>query len=161
MTVLYLSFSMKLVTKTLKPSLRAACLFILLTICSIGCSTVKKYSVANAHSHNDYLGSLPFLKAYDEGFGSIEADIFAVDGNLYVAHKKEEIKATNTLRAIYLEPLSDKLGSDRSRKLNLLIDVKENYRVALPLLIRDLQPLLPYLSTTDSSKNLTISISGE
>jgi alkaline phosphatase len=80
---------------------------------------------------------------------------------LYVAHKKEEIQASNTLKALYLDPLSTRLGSDRSRKLNLLIDVKENYQVALPLLVQDLQPLLPYLSTSDSSKNLTISISGE
>ena len=152
---------MKLLTKTFRPGPAAVCLFILLTICSISCSTTKRYSVANAHSHNDYLSSQPFSKAYDEGFGSIEADIFPVDSVLYVAHKKEDITPANTLKAIYLEPLANKLGSDGSRKLNLLIDVKENYQLALALLVQDLQPLMRYLSTADSSKNLKISISGE
>ena len=30
------------------------------------------YKVSNAHSHNDYEQKVPFLTAYNEGFGSIE-----------------------------------------------------------------------------------------
>ena len=47
---------------------------------------VKVYTVANAHSHNDYKNNIPFLRAYEKGFGSIEADVFAVNGKLMVAH---------------------------------------------------------------------------
>src|SRR4051812_7321262 len=36
----------------------------------------KSYTVANAHSHNDYEQPTPSWTAYNEGFGSIEADIF-------------------------------------------------------------------------------------
>lgn len=137
--------------------------FILLSI-SIGilsCTTTKKYTVANAHSHNDYLNATPFYNAFNEGFGSIEADVFPVNGELFVAHKKEDIQRQNTLKALYLYPLLSKLTVDSSRKLNLLIDVKENYKEALSLLIRELQPLQQYLSTTGKVKNITISISGE
>ncbi len=35
-----------------------------------------KYTVANAHAHNDYLHPVPFYTAYNAGFGSIEADVF-------------------------------------------------------------------------------------
>lgn len=143
----------KLITGTL--------LFFSVCASIISCTTAKKYTVLNAHSHNDYLNATPFYNAFNEGFGSIEADIFPVNGELYVAHKKEEIQKQNTLKALYLHPLLSKLSTDSSRKLNLLIDVKENYKEALSLLIGDLQPLQKYLSTTAKAKNVTISISGE
>jgi alkaline phosphatase len=127
----------------------------------IACTTTKKYSVMNAHSHNDYLNVSPFLAAYNEGFGSIEADIFPVNGVLYVAHKKEAIQTKNTLKALYLEPLLATLSTDSSRQLNLLVDIKENHALALSLLIEELQPLMKYLATPGRARNLTISISGE
>ena len=43
----------------------------------------------------------------------------------------------------------------------MLVDIKENHREALTLLSKELQPLLPYLSTPSAAKNITISISGE
>ena len=33
------------------------------------------YTVADAHSHNDYEQKVPFWTAYDKGFGSIEEQI--------------------------------------------------------------------------------------
>lgn len=135
--------------------------FSVVLICCISCTTPKNYTIANAHSHNDYLNDTPFFKAYDEGFGSIEADIFPVDGVLYVAHKKEAIQPKNTLKALYLDPLLDRIKTDSARQVHLLIDVKENYRVALSLLVSELQPLARYLSTTAKANNVTITISGE
>lgn len=136
--------------------------FILLSIsaCIISCST-KRYTVSNAHSHNDYLNTTPFYNAYNEGFGSIEADVFPVNGELYVAHKKEDVRPGNTLNALYLYPLLSKLSTDSSRKLNLLVDVKENYKEALAILANQLKPLMRFLSTPAEKRNVTISISGE
>jgi len=34
------------------------------------------YSVQNAHTHGDYLNAVPFWTAYNEGFSSIEVDVF-------------------------------------------------------------------------------------
>ncbi len=136
------------------------CFLILVFICTITCTPVKKYAAQNGHSHNDYLNANPFFNAYNEGFGSIEADVFPINGVLYVAHKKEEIQQQNTFKALYLDPLLSKLNINSSTQLNLLVDVKENYKAALSLLIQELQPLMKYLSTTGKAKNITVSISG-
>jgi alkaline phosphatase len=39
------------------------------------------YTIANTHSHNDYEQPIPFWTAYNAQFGSIEADIFLIDGS--------------------------------------------------------------------------------
>jgi len=122
---------------------------------------LKGYTPANGHAHNDYLNTNPFFLAYENGFGSIEADIFPVDEMLYVAHKKKEIHSNKTLQDLYIVPLIRKFTSDSARKLNLLIDIKENYSLSLSLLIKELEPLKPYLSTLDKSNYITIIISGD
>ena len=62
------------------------------------CSQLNaQYTVQNAHSHNDFANRVPFWTAYNARFGSIEADIFAVNGELIVAHTKAESKKGRTL----------------------------------------------------------------
>ena len=134
---------------------------VLTSICIVNCTPAKKYTVANAHSHNDYENPSPFTNAFHEGFGSIEADVFPVNGELLVAHDKKKIQQQNTLKALYLDPLLSGLMTDSLRKLNLLIDIKENYPEALSILQKELQPLQKYLSTTTEPKRVTVSISGE
>jgi len=140
--------------------LKGICFLSLLFLYAASCSPVKRYTSLNAHSHNDYLGSQPFFTADEERFGSIEADIFPVDGDLFVAHYKADINLQNTLKGLYLDPLLKSLSRDDSRRLNFLIDIKDNYKVSLSLLVRQLQPLQKYLSTPTEKKNITISISG-
>lgn len=91
----------------------------------------KIYTVANAHSHNDYEQANPFFEAYSEQFGSIEADIFLKNGHILVAHDSVELTEKRTLEGMYLLPLSnyiEKNGGyaykDKNRNLQLLIDVK-------------------------------------
>lgn len=120
-----------------------------------------KYTVANAHAHNDYLHPVPFYTAYNAGFGSIEADIFPVNGALLVAHSKKEIQSQRTLKELYLVQLLKALSTDTKRKLILLVDIKESYKVALPMLIQELEPLKQYLSSDKFSNRLVIVISGE
>lgn len=119
------------------------------------------YSAQNAHSHNDYENDIPFFRAYQKGFGSIEADIFPINGELLVAHNKADVDPEKTLFATYLQPAIKALQKNKTRELNLLIDIKENYPAALALLIKQLQPYQDLLKTPQHPGRLTITISGE
>ncbi len=106
------------------------------------------YTVANAHSHNDYEQLVPFHLAYNEGFGSIEADIFLQDGILLVSHDTAGLKNKRSLEALYLKPLQSCIQknngypfSDTSRQLQLLIDIKT---AAIPTLNRLIYELKQY-----------------
>ncbi|PRX97808.1 phosphatidylinositol-specific phospholipase C/glycerophosphodiester phosphodiesterase family protein [Allonocardiopsis opalescens] len=84
-----------------------------------------------AHAHNDYEHDRPLLDALDHGFTSVEADVWLVDGELLVAHDREDVRPGRTLQSLYLDPLraitranggSVYPGWDGS--LQLLIDIK-------------------------------------
>ncbi|HUS00326.1 MAG TPA: hypothetical protein VMY77_01290 [Chitinophagaceae bacterium] len=119
-----------------------------------------KYTVANGHAHNDYEHPIPFYTAYNAGLGSIEADVFPVNGVLLVAHSRKDIQPQKTLKELYLIPLLKALSADTKRRLNLLVDIKEDYKVALSLLVQELEPLKQYLSIPQQTMQLTIVISG-
>ncbi len=122
----------------------------------------KKYTVADAHAHNDYMHPVPFHTAFNAGFGSIEADVFPVNGILLVSHSKKALNPQRTLDSLYLKPLLKELQKNPERKVNLLIDIKENYKSALQILLQELEPLKKYLSSDlNSTKPVTILISGE
>jgi hypothetical protein len=104
------------------------------------------YSTANAHSHNDYEQPAPLTAAYNEEFGSIEADIFWHNGKLLVAHKKEELDLHRTLEDLYLRPLQTYVKknkgyiyADTSRRLQFMIDLKTNGDTTLGTLVKLLQ----------------------
>jgi hypothetical protein len=86
--------------------------------------------LANAHAHNDYLHDRPLLDALDHGFTSVEADIFLVDGELWVAHEKRSLKPERTLEALYLDPLRARVRAGGGSvypgggRFTLLIDLK-------------------------------------
>lgn len=116
------------------------------------------YSVANAHSHNDYNNPIPFYAAYTEGFGSIEADILLQDGILYVGHSTDDIKHKRTLEDYYIKPLHAGVRknnglpyTDKSKSLQLLIDIKTEAFPTLDTLISLLKKY-PELINTDKIK---------
>ncbi len=84
----------------------------------------------HAHAHNDYEHPRPLLDALDQGFGSIEADIYLVEGRLLVAHNLKDVKPERTLEALYLDPLRARVQQNAGRvyrggpTITLLIDVK-------------------------------------
>ena len=105
-----------------------------------------QYTVQNAHSHNDYANSVPFWTAYNAHFGSIEADIFAIDGKLIVAHTKSETKEGRTLDDLYIKPLVLRYEQNRNQpwldydgELQLLIDLKTPASPTLDLLVQKLK----------------------
>jgi len=84
----------------------------------------------NAHAHNDYEHQRPLLDALDQGFLSIEADIFLVDGELRVGHNPEDLKEGRTLEKLYLDPLAERVEKGggtvygQPGVLTLLVDIK-------------------------------------
>ena len=122
----------------------------------------KQYTVADAHAHNDYMHPVPFYTAWNAGFGSIEADVFPVNGVLLVSHNKEALDPKRTLDSLYLNPLLNELQNHRHRKVNLLVDIKEDYKNSLAILLQELRPLKKYLVSDKNPQNpLAILISGE
>lgn len=89
------------------------------------------YSTSNAHSHNDYENAVPFYTAYENNFGSIEADIFYYNDSLFVGHVFGDILKKRTIQSLYLDPLAKKIKGnngfpykDSTKTLQLLIDIK-------------------------------------
>lgn len=110
-----------------------------------------KYSTNQAHSHNDYEQDTPFLKAYHQQFGSLEADIFLENGSdvLWVAHTPAELaQKRRSLDSLYLQPLAQYIRTnkgyvyaDTTKRLQLLIDIKT---AAVPTLNRLIEVLKQY-----------------
>jgi len=104
------------------------------------------YTCSNAHSHNDYEQKVPFRLAYNEGFGSIEADIFLRQDSLVVAHSEKELVLQRTLEAYYLDPLLACVRQHGGRPfqnaaagLQVLIDIKTDSIRTLARLIEVLR----------------------
>ena len=114
----------------------------------------QAYTAQNAHSHNDYAQQKVFHLAYNEGFGSIEADIHLVNNEILVGHDAKDLKTANTLAFLYLEPLVAYNQPDR--KLQLLIDIKTDAKTTLDQLV----VLLGKYPNITNNKNIKIIISG-
>ncbi len=111
--------------------------------------------LAQAHAHNDYEHARPLFDALDEGFTSVEADIYLVGGELLVAHDPEDLDPARTLTSLYLEPLRQRVIDNHGgvyrgyRDFQLLIDIKtegESTYAALDALLRE--PRYAFLWTT-------------
>jgi len=85
-----------------------------------------------AHAHNDYRHARPLHEALEQGFASVEADIFLVDGELRVGHDRAELRQGRTLESLYLDPLLARVKANRGSvyrqkgELLLLVDIKSD-----------------------------------
>lgn len=119
----------------------------------------QNYTMAKCHSHNDYEHKTPFYEAFNLGFGSIEADVYLVKNELYVAHEKSKIDSSRTLKKLYIDPILAEIQKNKgklNKPLQLLIDLKtggESLKVIE-------NQLVPYKSIFKKAK-VTIVISGE
>jgi alkaline phosphatase len=120
-------------------------------------SIFAQYTTLNAHSHNDYAQKTPFYLAYNAHFGSIEADIWAVNGELFVAHNKTDISKSRTLDILYLQPIIELFKKNNGQAWNdshatfqLLIDLKTEVEPTLSLLVEKLKK---YPDVFDPAKN--------
>ncbi len=112
----------------------------------VSISAFAQYSMRNAHSHNDYEQKTPFYLAYNNQFGSIEADIWAVGGELFVAHYRSQITPERTIESLYLLPIvklfrsnGGKAWKESSSNFQLLIDLKTEVEPTLSLLVEKLK----------------------
>ncbi|WP_240916413.1 alkaline phosphatase [Pedobacter sp. HDW13] len=128
----------------------------------------QKLTANQAHSHNDYKQQIPLLSAYYAGMGSIEADIFYQNGELFVAHEHSEIKPGRTLKKLYIDPLvalfkenGNHAYPDAKKKLQLVIDIKEDHEHALPELIAELKAYGPIFDRKQNPDAINVVISGD
>src|SRR5689334_9637589 len=83
-----------------------------------------------AHAHNDYEHKRPLLDALEQGFCSVEADVYLVGQELLVAHTSRDLKPERTLEKLYLAPLKERVRANGGRVYRegpafyLMIDVK-------------------------------------
>src|SRR5262245_19165175 len=100
----------------------------LLLLLAVGVSA--QTPLPRAHSHNDYEHPRPLQDALEQGFGSVEADIWLVDGALLVAHDLKDTKPDRTLEALYIEPLNERARTNGGSiyegggEFTLLVDIK-------------------------------------
>lgn len=108
-------------------------------ILSISAQLSRKISI---HSHNDYDQSNPFWGAYNARCGSIEADIYQIDGELFVSHNRKDVKPERTLRSMYLDPIqkmfeeNGKSGYPNGDTFQLMIDFKTDVASTMPVLLK-------------------------
>ncbi|MBS1702387.1 MAG: hypothetical protein JST12_12050 [Armatimonadetes bacterium] len=62
--------------------------------------------LTRVHSHNDYAQKRPLDEALDNGFSSVEVDVFPVNGKLLVGHNEKDIRDDRTIESMYLDKLS-------------------------------------------------------
>jgi hypothetical protein len=84
----------------------------------------------HTHAHNDYEHARPLFDALDQGFTSVEADIFLKNDQLLIGHSGLDLKPERTLEKLYLDPLRERARANGGRiyrkgpQFYLLIDVK-------------------------------------
>ncbi|KAL1972789.1 hypothetical protein VTN31DRAFT_6331 [Thermomyces dupontii] len=125
-----------------------------------GDASLKDVIPAACHSHNDYWRPIPFFSAITSGCISIEADVWLIDNELYVAHARSEIEPDRTLRGLYIDPIVELLDSKNpaskyypntsprgifdtrpDQPLALLIDFKSDGAETWPYVVSQLSPL--------------------
>lgn len=139
----------------------------LLLLLWISQSGVAQYTSLNAHSHNDYEQKTPFFLAYNAHFGSIEADIWAVNGELFVAHDKNKITPERTLDKLYLQPIIELFKKNKGQAWNdskatfqLLIDLKTGFEPTLSLLVEKLKKYPEVFDPSVNKNAVRVTITG-
>lgn len=119
------------------------------------------------HSHNDYYQQRPFYTAWENYFASVEADVWAVDGKLFIAHDRHEITPERTLENLYLKPIGmvfkeneGRAWKNEDRSFILMIDLKTSYDPTLNILIGLLEDYRHLIDPAMNNYAVNIVISG-
>ena len=125
--------------------------------------------LTRAHAHNDYEHARPLLDALDRGFGSVEADVWLVDGRLRVAHTTNALPRARTLEELYLDPLRERVAAGGrvhpgGPPFQLLVDFKteatNTYRALCALLPAYASMLTAFHPDRTDTNAVTIILSG-
>jgi hypothetical protein len=140
-----------------------------LTLCAVSLGA-EPVPLVHAHAHNDYAHERPLLDALDHGFCSVEADVHLVDGQLLVAHDRNQVKPSRTLQALYLDPLRRRVRQNGGHvyppgpEFTLLVELKSDWPATYPVL-RDILKryaamLTAFPSGTTSTNAIRVIITG-
>jgi hypothetical protein len=145
-------------------------IFLLALFTSAVLMAAEPMPLVRAHAHNDYEHPRPLLDALERGFGSVEADIYLVEGRLLVAHDRKDVKPGRTLEALYLDPLRARVQQNDGRvfrggpTLTLLVDVKSEAASTYAALHAVLQGYAEMLTTFRAAsieeRAVTVIVSG-
>lgn len=142
-------------------------LMALILLLSISLSGMAQYTSLNAHSHNDYEQKTPFFLAYNAHFGSIEADIWAVEGELFVAHDRNKITPSRTMDQLYIQPIVELFKKNKGQAWNdskatfqLLIDLKTGVEPTLSLLVAKLKKYPEVFDPSVNKNAVRVTITG-
>jgi glycerophosphoryl diester phosphodiesterase len=100
--------------------------------------------LVGTHAHNDYRQRRPLQDALRYGYVSVEADVWAVDGQLLVGHDAHDLTPTRTLRSLYLEPLAARVALRQcvhpglTSPFQLVVEFKTDGEETYPLLEAEL-----------------------
>ncbi len=118
----------------------------------------RKIDVIQGHAHNDYENENPLFDAIENGFTSVEADVYLIEDDLYVSHDyPKELNPSFTLEKLYLAPLKEHIiknnGSvfpNKSDMFFLMIDFKSAGKPSYEKLKKILANYLTILSTVEN-----------
>lgn len=120
---------------------------------------VEKPDPIACHSHNDYWRKEPLFSALKTGCIGIEADVWLVEDDLWIAHEEQDLRRGVTFTGLYVEPLvklleerntySEAHGwntrgvyeSDPEQTVVLVVDVKGESHDTWPVVVAQLAPL--------------------
>ena len=126
-------------------------------------------ALTRVHAHNDYEHKRPLFDALDQGFGSVEADVYLVNGDLLVAHNREDCRPERNLEKLYLAPLKKRFDENKEilsglKTLILLIDIKSEALPTYQLLEKQMEAYKPMLTAFEGDEiktnAVTIILSG-
>jgi hypothetical protein len=147
-------------------------LLLLLVGCAVSPASNSSAPVDPAlrlHGHNDYLQPVPLTRALEYGIGSLEADIYLVDGELRVGHERWQLRPGRTLESMYLDPLLALVKERGALRVDglplvLLVDIKADggavYRHLRTVLERYREMLTQFDDGVVNSGAVTILLSG-
>jgi hypothetical protein len=133
-------------------------------------SSSSPVPLPRAHAHNDYLHKRPLFEALEQGFASVEADVFLRGEELLVAHTVFELRQERTLKSLYLNPLKEWIRNHNGQidangsRLWLLIDIKSDAEATYRVIHQQLEEYADMVSTVRegefTARPVTVVISG-
>lgn len=125
--------------------------------------------LTRAHAHNDYWHKRPLLDALEQGFPSVEADVFLVAGKFLVGHDTKDLKPEKTLEKLYLDPLAERVKLNGGHvypgggRFILLVEFKsegEEAYLALRKLLPKYKSMLTEYNGSVEGRAVTIILTG-
>lgn len=120
------------------------------------------------HAHNDYEKPYPLVNALKYRVFSIEADVYPIGNELFVAHNKADIRPGNTLSRLYIDKIvalfnehKGAVTSDTGYRLALVIDIKENHEEVIRQLVKVLERDIRLFDRSLNPNAVQIIISGD